>query len=349
MAGVKDPILFGLVHDFFKEDLTRLKNRSPNTVYAYREALSALFDFVQVKNRISLSEIAFEMIDRKMLADFLDYLEAERGCSVETRNHRLNRIRAFYKYAAKMEPIAVAHCNEILKVPLKTTNKPDIIEYMSDAAVKALLTQPDTKTKNGLRDQFLMIMLYDTGARIQELLGIRLCDMRLAGTPKVTLHGKGGRVRTVPLMQSTAEHFKNYVKVFHLGEGGYSEQYLFYVARAGKVQKMHHDTARRLIHGYGVSAKCVCPDVPDKVHPHLWRHTRAMHLYQRGMELSLISQWLGHAKLETTRIYARADTERKRQAIANATDADSPLAAKLNAERFMVSDDELLKQLYGLK
>ncbi len=119
---VKDELLFALVHDFFREYLTKLKNRSPNTIAAYRESLNALFDFVKNERKIGLSDITFEMIDHNMVIRFLEYLETERGCGIATRNHRLNRIRAFYKYAANMEPAAVIHRKEILKVPLKTEN-----------------------------------------------------------------------------------------------------------------------------------------------------------------------------------------------------------------------------------
>lgn len=349
-GAVKDPILFSLIHDFFKVHLPKLANKSPNTIIAYRESLDALLDFVAGEKRLSLSGITFEMIDRHMLASFLDHLETVRGFSIETRNHRLNRIRAFYKYAAKMEMTAVAHREEILKVPLKKSPKPDIIEYMSEDAVKAVLAQPDASTEKGLRDQFLMVLLYDTGARIQELMDIRFCDIRLGKTPTVILHGKGNKVRTVPLMESTIKHFKHYAEVFHCGEDAYSEQFLFYTVRNGSKKKMHHDTAREFIFAYGLAAKEKCADVSDNVHPHLIRHTRSMNLYQRGMDLILISEWLGHANIETTRqFYAKADTEQKRLAIEKATDKSGPLADRLNSERFTVSDDEMLKRLYGLK
>ena len=271
MAGLKDTTLFSLVHDFFKVYLTKMMNRSPNTVYAYRESLEALFDFVKSERNISLSEITFEMIDRHMLARFLDSLET-RGCSIETRNHRLNRIRAFYKYAAKMEPTAVIHQDEILKVPLKSTDKTEIIEYMSEEAVTAILARPDVSTPKGLRDQFLMVLLYDTGARIQELMGIRVCDIRLAKTPTVTLHGKGGKTRLVPILTNTADLFANYSRAFHPDANAYSNDFLFYVVRYGQKNKMHHDTARRFIQDYGDEARKECSDVPDNVHPHLWRN-----------------------------------------------------------------------------
>ena len=348
MARVRDDMLFRLVHDFFRVYLTKLRNCSPNTIYAYRESLEALFDFVKSEKRVGLADITFEMIDCHMLTKFLDYLETERGCSIETRNHRLNRIRAFYKYAAKMEPEAVVFQNEIAKVPTKSSEKLDIIEYMNEAAVEAILAQPDAMTRKGLRDLFLMVLLYDTAARIQELMSIRLCDIRLGKTPTATLHGKGGKIRTVPLQSSTAAHFRNYVDVFHPHESQYSEQHVFYVIRHGQKNKMHHDTARRLIHDYGNAAREYCRDVPENVHPHLWRHTRAMHLYQHGVDLPLITQWLGHANPETTLIYAKADTEHKRRAIESANNA-GPLARHLNSERFTVDDDEMLKRLYGLK
>ena len=347
MAQIKDRVLFSLVHDFFRVYLTKMANRSPNTIYAYRESLEALLDFVKAERKISLSKITFEMIDRHVLARFLDSLE-DRGCSIETRNHRLNRIRAFYKYAAKMEPTAVIYQDEILKVPLKTTVKPDIIEYMSEDAVKAILAAPDTTTTKGLRDQFLMVLLYDTGARIQELMGIRVRDIRLGKAATVTLHGKGNKIRTVPLLKNTVEQFQRYIHVFHPTENVYSDEYLFYVIQREQKNQMHHDTARRIIHGYGEIAKKSCSDVPDNVHPHLWRHTRAMHLYQHGVDLTLISQWLGHARIDTTLIYAKADTEHKRRAIEAANQA-SPLSGIINAERFHVNDDEQLKRLYGLK
>ena len=347
MARVKDKALFSLVHDFFKIYLTKMTNRSPNTVYAYRESLDALLDFVKLEKGISLSQVTFEMIDRHMLTKFLDSLE-ERGCSIETRNHRLNRIRAFYKYAAKMDSTAVIHRSEILKVPLKSSKKPEIVDYMSEDAVKAILAQPDTSTPKGMRDQFLMILLYDTGARIQEIMGIRVCDIRLGKAPTITLVGKGGKIRVTPLMASTTEHFKQYAKVFHPNESAYSDRFLFYSTRSSPEKRMHHDTARKFIQEYGDLAKEVCSDVPDNVHPHLWRHSRAMHLYWHGVDLTLISQWLGHAKYETMLIYAKADTEHKRRALENAN-RNSPLADRLNSERFKVNDDELIKKLYGLK
>jgi len=217
MAVVVDQLLFGLVHDFLKVYLPKQKCASPHTIKAYRTTLELLLDYVQQEKGIALAGITFEMLDSAMVNAFLVNLAHERQCSASTQNHRLACIRAFFKYAAMMEPAAAIHQREIQKVtPKRVAAQPP--RFMSEAAVKALLEQPDTSTKLGVRDQFFMILLYDTAARIH-------------------------------------------------------------------------------------------------IHPHLWRHSRAMHLYQHGMDLTLVSQWLDHVNLETTLIYAHADTEHKRRAI----------------------------------
>jgi len=347
MAAVADPTLFSLVHDFFKVYLPKQRACSPHTIRAYQTALNSLFDFVKAEKKVALYNITFEMLDNGMISRFLDDLE-KNGCGITTRNHRLNCIRAFYSYAAKMNPAAVIHQSEIRKVPLKKPVDPDIVTFMSESAVKTLLEQPDTKTKKGLRDRFFMLLMYDTAARVQEILSVRLCDIRRGKTPVVILHGKGSKVRTVPLMQQTVNHFDTYRKVFHAEESDHSDQFLFYVVQRGRSYPMSDSNARKMMAAYGKTASKLCPEVPEKVHPHLLRHSRAMHLYRHGMDLTLVSQWLGHAQLDTTLIYAYADTEHKRKAIEKATSSGSPLKKRLNAERFTVSDDDMLKRLYGL-
>lgn len=348
MGRVTDATLFGLLHDFLKVYLPGHKNSSPHTIKAYRTSLELLFDFVKQELNISLSEISFQLLTKQTVTACLDWLESDRGCSVATRNHRLACIRAFFKYAAAMEPTVVIYNIELRKIAKKKLTKPNTIEFMSEKAVKALLEQPDVKTKKGLRDQFLMILLYDTGARIQEVLNLRIKDIHLGTTPTATLLGKGSKVRTVPLMEQTVEHFKNYAEIFHPEEDNYSNRYLFYVPRNGEIRPMSDDNVLKFMKQYGVAARTNCPDVPENVYSHLWRHSRAMHLYQSGMDLTLVSQWLGHANLETTLIYAHADTEQKRKAIETATSMQNPLRDG-NFARFCVDDDETLKRLYGLK
>jgi site-specific recombinase XerD len=341
--------LFALVHDFFKVYLPNERKLSPNTIRAYRKSLELLLDYVKDKKSIPLKQIKFDMINRKIVTEFLDYLERERGCSVSTRNHRLHCIRAFYTYAAESDVTIITHWDEVKKVDTAKTPK-KLVEHMSETAVAAVLDQPDIATQKGRRDMFLMLFLFKTGARIQELLDIRLRDIQFGNAPRVTLHGKGSKTRNIPLRENIVNHLREYIKAFHSSEGIYSDQHLFFAEKSGgRKKRLSEDTVRHFVKQYGVEARLVCPEVSENVHPHLFRHSFAMSMYQNGVDLTLLSQWLGHANLSTTLIYAHADTEQKRKAIEKAVPIDSPLKEHINADRYKIDDDETLKLLIGLK
>lgn len=345
--GALNP-LFTMVRDFLLKYLPIEKKYSENTIRAYRKALELLFDYVKKQKQVPLNEVSFAMIDRDMLSGFLDSLEKDRNCSPTTRNHRLNCIRSFYKYAATEDIALVAYYNEIQKV--KTAKVPEtIVAHMSDKAVQTILEQPDTSTDLGKRDAFLMLFLYKTGARVQELVDVRLNDIQLGDTPRVLLHGKGAKTRAIPLREDVVQHLKKYLALSHAEEGLYSDQYLFYVIRNNRKKRMTEQNVRVLVNKYGTMAREQNKEVPENVYPHLFRHSWAMFLYRNGVDLALISQWLGHSQIETTLIYAHADTEIKRQAIEKAVPETSPLKEYLNAERCQIDDEDLLKQLTGLK
>lgn len=348
MGRIADVTLWELIHDFFTVYMPKQRHCSPHTIRAYRTAVENFLDFVKEQKGTPLSGVTFEMLDSIMLSSFLDSIEAK-GNSILTRNSRLNGIRSFLAYAAKNDSTVVARKADLSKIPIKKSDQSDLIDYMSEAAIKALLEQPNALTKKGLRDSFLMLMMYDTGARIGGILDIRICDVKLGKSPVVTLCEKGSKTHQVPLMKQTVEHFKNYMKVFHPGESVYSEQLLFYTLHHDCKTPIDSSTVRKFVAAYADEARERCPDIPPNVHPHMLRHSRAMHLYQHGMDLTLVSQWLGHAQLDTTLIYAHADTEHKRRAIEAASPKGSPLKAKLNSKRFTVTDDETLKKLYGIK
>jgi len=348
MSKVADEMLFKLIHDFLVIYLPSQRNSSHNTIRAYRSSLEMLLDFVKSQNKIPLYKVSFRMINEKSVSAFLDYLESERDCGISTRNHRLQCIRAFLKYAAMIEPTAVAHKSELFKIPVKKGAERKTVEYMSEAAVKALLSEPDAGTRIGLRNRCFMILAYDTAARVQELADLRLRDIRLGRTPTIVITGKGSKTRTVPIMNPTVLHLNSYLSAYHNGESLLSERPLFYSVRGGIPQPLSCDGIRKWMRGYGETAREKCREIPEIVHPHLLRHSRAMHLYQNGMDLTLVSQWLGHAHLETTLIYAHADTEQKRAAIEKATQTTNALH-EAPLSRFNVNDDEILKRLYGLK
>lgn len=200
----KDISLFSLVHDYLKIYLPKQRSVSPNIIRSYRKALEELLDYVKDCKQISLGEVTFDHLTTDMILSFLEYLELEKGCSVPTRNIRFAAIRAFMVYAADRDLTLVANLNKLKKVPFKKSETTIAVDYMSMAAITAIIEQPDTSTLKGLRDQFLMILLYDTGAQVQEILNIKLCDLQLGCLPKVR--------------------------------------------------------------------RCICQEVPEKVHPHLFRH-----------------------------------------------------------------------------
>ena len=346
MGRVKDEPLFQLLHDYLKKYLPDQKYASPNTVKAYRTALNQFFEYVVQEKSIPLSEITFPVLDYDMVNAYLDWLVSEKKCSPATRNHRLTCIRSFFAYVASRSTEYMAYQAALSKIPKQKAGKIPV-EYMSEEAVQTILKQPDTSTRQGIRDQFFMVLLYDTAARVQEMLDLKVCDIRPGKTPTATLLGKGSKVRTVPLMPETMEHFQNYLNVYHEGEGRYSTQPLFYIVQHGTRNPMSDDNVRKFLKKYGDLARKICPEVPENIHPHLWRHSRSMHLYQHGMDLTLLSQWLGHANLETTLIYAYADTEQKRRAIEKSM--GRKVTGGIDIPRFTVSDEDTIKRLYGLK
>lgn len=342
-------VLFSLLHDYLLIYLPKQRGFSHHTVLAYRKSLEDLLDYVKERKRIPLCEVTFEMLTKDMVASFLDYLETERGFSASTRNNRCAAIRAFMEYAAERDVSVVSALLDMKRVPFKKPETLKIVEYMSIKAVSAVIEQTDTNTPRGRRDRCFIILMYDTGARIQELVNIRLCDLHISRLSKVRLRGKGGKIREVPLMEKTVLHLKKYLEEFHNGKPFSSEDPLFYSSAHGTIYPISGRRIRYLLQEYGKKARAVCPEVPESVYPHLFRHSRAMHLYQAGMDLAHISQWLGHSQLETTQIYAHADTEHKRKAIEASTPPDNPLHSKLNPARYTVTDDELLKKLTGLR
>ncbi|MDO4553642.1 MAG: tyrosine-type recombinase/integrase [Lachnospiraceae bacterium] len=347
MGRLKDEPLFQLIHDFLKIYLPNQRCCSPNTIKSYRTVLNQLLEYISNENHISFGSLTFEMLTTKAITGYLEWLVTEKSCCSRTRNHRLVCISSFFSYTAIINPENVILHNNISKIPRQKTEKFAGVEYMSEEAVRILLEQPVTSTQKGVRDQFFMILLYDTGARIQEMLDIRICDMRLSKISSVQLHGKGSKIRSVPLMHETVSHFMNYKNIFHAGENEYSQTPLFYVEQHGVKHAMSDDNVRKFMKKYRTLAREICMEVPENVHPHLWRHSRAMHLYQHGMDLTLIAQWLGHSSLETSLIYAHADTEQKRKAIEKSMGRE--VIGGVNPPKYSITDEELLKRLCGLK
>jgi integrase len=191
-----------------------------------------------------------------------------------------------------------------------------------------------------------MIVMYDSAARCGELTGLRVRDLRLdTAHPVVYLHGKGGKTRIVPLLARTAEHSRRHLRRCHGDEPAGSDAFVFFTTIHGQRQPVSADTVAAFFNAYGKSARATCPEMPQRVHPHMLRHTRAMHLYRQGLPLPLLADYLGHASIESTRIYAYADTEMKRIAIEKADPLHNQTA---QSQPIWAGDEDMILKLSGL-
>lgn len=344
MKKIKDEKLFVLIKNFLLVYLPVHRNASPLTVTTYRTTLNQFLSFAAEKKGVPIVSLSFEVFSYEMVSAYLENLISGHERKPATYNNRLAALRAFVAYASACYPEYISQAAELAKLKTQRDDTLGKVEYMSENAIRVLMNEPSPDSRLGLRDMCLMVLMYDTGARIQEVLHIRLCDLSLDNNAKVTLYGKGKKVRIVPVSPEVVKLLVLYLGKYHHGTNETGTDLLFYVAHSGEKRPLSDDAVRLRLQKYADSARAKCPEVPEHVHPHMWRHSRAMHLYQHGMPLELVSQWLGHSSPETTLIYAYADTEHKREAIKRALGEN----ATANDQVATVSDEDLLKQLYGL-
>jgi site-specific recombinase XerD len=295
---------------------------------------------------MKVCDIKFSAMDRQLVLDFLAWLTEVRNSSPSSRNQRLSVLRTFFGYAGELDCTQVALELDIKKIPVAKHPKP-MVEFLSESALKALLAEPDTSKPKGLRDAFLMSLMYDTATRVSEIINMKVCDIKfLAKHPVAYFCGKGSKVRSVPVMDKTIEHCRHYLKVFHAGVLPNDDHHLFYTVIHGERHKMSPDTVAQFMKKYGERARKICPEVPERVHPHQLRHTRAIHLYRDGTPLVLVGEYLGHAKTETAKIYAYADAEMKRKAIEQSNAKRPDL---LNIAPIWENDEDMILKLSGLQ
>lgn len=343
---IKDDSFFKTVRDYLTIYLPRQRRLRPNTITSYKSALNQFIDFLSQECGMPIAKITFEHFTADNVNAYLDWLQEKRKCSPSTRNQRLMALRSFANYCAMSDISNVYLSIDIDDVPIqKVPGK--VVDYLTEDAMKDLLSLPNMKNHWGLRNGFFMILMYDTAARCQEMIDIKVGDFVLdQGAPYVYLTGKGEKPRTVPIMEKTVEHLRRYLNYFHSADTRCNEDSLFYTVIHNQRHPMSPDTVAYFIRNYGREARKKNPNVPAKVRPHQFRHTRAIHLYRSGVPLSLLAEYLGHAQMSTTKIYAYADTEMKSKALQKANpnmggaDQESPI---------WENDADMIKRLYCLK
>lgn len=323
-----------LLQGFFSERLLQQQNVSPKTIVAYRDTFRLLLNYAQRVKAIAPEKMALCDFSASLILDFLTHLETERHNMVRSRNLRLAGVRAFAHYVTLKCPASLQVMQQILAIPMKRFEKP-LLGFLSREEIKALLNAPDTTTWCGYRDRIMFELLYNTGARVSELLDIKVADVTLAATSSVRLHGKGRKQRTVPLWKETAVSVRQWLKF----SGLRPDQQL--VPNRSGAPMTRTNVAERLALAIAVATK-QCPQLKGrKISPHSLRHTTAMYLLQSGVDITVIALWLGHENPATTHGYMEAYLAMKERALA----AISP--PEIKRKRYQ-PNDTLLRFLESL-
>ena len=299
---------------FFTTYLSGQKNASKNTIYAYRDAFKLLLKYCQDIKGLVIENITLDVLTTELITGFLTWLEIDRKCSVSSRNQRLASIHSFFRYVQGEDPTGIYHFQQVISIPIKKAEK-KLIEHLSPESMKLILEQPDKTTAKGRRDLTLLSVLYDTGARVQELIDIKVCDLTLESPSVVELTGKGNKIRRVPLMKNTVALLQSYLSGNGLDKQ-WKNQYPLFINN--QKQKLTKEGVAYILNKYVTMARAKSPGISEHVSPHVLRHSKGMHLLQAGVNLIYIRDFLGHVDIRTTEIYAITDTETKRHAIEKA-------------------------------
>jgi site-specific recombinase XerD len=309
MSDQATPSFPALVQRFFVEHLGQHRAVSPQTIAAYRDTFRLLFGFAEMKIGKTPSALSLTDLSARLLLDFLDHLEKTRGNSARSRNARLAALRAFLKYAGHHDLGALKIIEQALAIPMKRFERPRI-GFLTRPEVRAILDAPDDATWTGQRDRTLFSLMYNTGARVSEIIGIRCDDVVLDGQPAVHLRGKGRKERCVPLWRPTAALVRRWRRRLSTST---AESFLLPNRSGGKMTRSN--VTQRLdlaVEGAAEHHPALCG---RSISPHMIRHTTAMHLLQSGVDITVIALWLGHENTATTHMYVEADLSMKEQAL----------------------------------
>jgi len=323
--AVKPPSFASLVQQFFTEYLVTQRALSPRTIACYRDALVLFLDFSSRKLEKTPTALRLVDIQPDLILAFLNHLEHERHNAVRSRNLRLSALRSFLKFAGRRDVESLHVVERALAVPMKRFERP-MLGFLTREEMVAVLGQPGP-TWSSQRDHLLLAMLYNTGARVTEIVGVRVGDVVLDSAACVHLQGKGRKQRSVPLWKTTVQEIRAWLRANpQLGpeaallpnRDGHA------TTRCNVAQRLDLAVAR---------AATSQPSLAKKpVSPHTVRHTTAMHLLQSGVPFNVIALWLGHESTNTTHRYVEADLGMKQKALARLEAPDTKV------RRFRASD-----------
>ncbi|CUX32477.1 tyrosine-type recombinase/integrase [Clostridium sp. C105KSO13] len=340
-AANDSSVFWSTAKEFITHQLPDIRKASPNTVSAYRDSLNKYIDYLEAEKMIRREDITFGDFGRGNVKSFLDWMLNTKKYAEKTCNLRITAIHSLLEYAGYefSTDLMSVYLEACTVKGVKVRDKP--IKYFENKQMKALLLAPEIRNRTGRRNQMMLVLYYDTAARISELLEATFNQIHLAAdVPYMTIFGKGRKYRNIPLMEKTVLHLKRYFSEFH-PEGNH-ELPLFYTTTYGQKHRISNDTVEGMIKKYSDICLENGVEMPDRPHCHMIRKTRAMDLYKNGMPLSHIQQLLGHEDMSTTSgfyAFATLDTLAKSMDAAN---------KNTSAEGKKWNDKEILKTIYRL-
>lgn len=342
----KDPKLISVIGEFLKVYLPAVRHRDEDTIESYRHSINLFLAYLTDEQGISLMTIQSCDFNQKNICSFLEWLSSKRDNVAPTINHRLSDIKGLCHYLSKKKTISAIEYEEIREI----TDVKDlrVIEFtwLSIEDVKNVLEQV-TSGRDAIRDRFLLSLLYESGARVNEVLSLQLKDIKPTKESEADVHfyGKGNKHRITPLSVEIWKQFIKYKEKYH--PESVPDDLVFFTCRNGRKNKMSRDNVSRILNDCEDKLHRNKPDFIH-LHSHLFRRSRAMHLYQAGVPLPTISEWLGHSNIETTRFYAKVTEEMKREAMHKLSESDKSIFKDDVAFKY-AGNEEMLKRLCGLK
>lgn len=332
---LKENLFFSLTWDFLNVYLPSQNQRSDKTVKAYCDALTIFRRYISDECNISIEEFEFKQLTYDFVLDYRIYLE-NKGYKPKTVNHRISAIAAYMKYASLRKSELFQIYMNVSEVPYvkETIEIKEIIENTD--ALKKLLSAPKP-SKIGIRDQIIMTILYDAAIRADELINLDLSDVNIyCDTPYLRIFGKGSKERIVPVTENTVLLIKNYINLYH--KTGKSSPFIYTIINGHK-NRMSERNIERIIAKYGEIVRKENPDIPEKIHPHMLRRTRATGWYRDGVPIETIAVLLGHSDVQTTRnSYAKPSVEMLRNEIQK---SDTAFISSLADKPLWENDDDL--------
>lgn len=342
----KDPKLISLMGEFMRAYLPGVRNRDEDTVDSYRYSINLFISYLESEKNVTVLTMQASDFNQKNITGFMTWLKSDRKNVATTVNHRLSDLRGFCKYLYKKKALSLDEYEAVREI--NDIDDDRIIEFTWLSVDDVHLILKSVKdNRDATRDYFLLSLLYESGARINEVLSLRLLDIKSTSNGEADVHfyGKGKKHRITPLSREIWSQFGSYCEKYHPNK--VPEDMLFYSIRNGKRSKMSSDNVSRILSQCEEKVRADNPGLIH-LHSHLFRRTRAMHLYQAGVPLPTISEWLGHSNIETTRFYAKITEEMKREALHKLSDSDNSVFKDDVVFKY-ANDEDTIKRLCGLK